>query len=280
MTNKEVQHGKIQAKTFIDATGDAVLGICQMERDTCRKPQLCEQIKGKFEEGIILQKKKIMTAVVLAAFGFSVGLGALAHAEFRPASSEAMEKRTGIPAAPGEDLSTDKLPASQRFVSSEDIQSKFSYQICLPRWYDSAKSYPLIVVINDVAGETDAKALLKQPDGVSAWVDELEQKQQYAIVLTVQSTKDFEAHVGRLTNTKGMEILTALLQSVRQNYAVNKDAIYGIGENRGAWAIQLINEEMPGYFKTTYLDENPTDGQANNKAIHDWLMKEMAAKAK
>ncbi|TYZ28554.1 hypothetical protein FZ041_07880 [Selenomonas caprae] len=98
--------------------------------------------------------------------------------------------------------------------------------------------------------------------------------------LTVQSTKDFEAHVGRLTNTRGMEILTSLLQSVRKNYAVNKDAIYGIGENRGAWAIQLINEELPGYFKTTYLDENPTDGQVNNKAIHDWLMKEMAAKAK
>ena len=61
-----------------------------------------------------MRKKKIMTAVALAAFGFSVGFGSLAQAEFRPASSEAMENRTGIPAAPGEDLSTDKLPASQR----------------------------------------------------------------------------------------------------------------------------------------------------------------------
>ena len=176
--------------------------------------------------------------------------------------------------------SEDKKLASQRFVSSELIQSKLDYQICLPRWYDSGKSYPLIIVINDVNGETDGKALLKQPDGVSAWVDELERKQQYAIVLTVQSTKDFEASVGRLSNTEGMNILRSLLQDMRQNYAVNKDAIYGIGENRGAWAIQLISEELPGYFKATYLDEKTADGKADNKAIHDWLMKEMAAQAK
>ena len=59
-----------------------------------------------------------------------------------------------------------------------------------------------------------------------------------------------------------------------------KDAIYGIGENRGAWVIQLISEELPGYFKATYLDEKTADGKADNKAIHDWLMKEMAAQAK
>ena len=35
-----------------------------------------------------------------------------------------------------------------------------------------------------------------------------------------------------------------------------------------SWVIQLINEELPGYFKSTYLDENTADGQINNKAIH------------
>jgi len=77
-----------------------------------------------------------------------------------------------------------------------------------------------------------------------------------------------------------MNILRSLLQDMRQNYAVNKDAVYGIGENRGAWVIQLISEELPGYFKATYLDEKTADGKADNKAIHDWLMKEMAAQAK
>lgn len=138
----------------------------------------------------------------------------------------------------------------------------------------------MIIVVNDVNGETDGRALLKQPDGVGAWVDELERKQQYAIVLTVQSTKDFEQRVGRLSNTEGMEIMRSLLQDVRQNYAVNKEAIYGIGENKGAWVIQLINEQLPSYFKAIYLDENTADGKADNKAIHDWLMKEMAAQVK
>jgi predicted peptidase len=73
----------------------------------------------------------------------------------------------------------------------------------------------------------------------------------------------------RPSNTEGMKILRSLLQDVRQNYAVNKDAIYGIGENRGAWVIQLISEELPGYFKATYLDEKTADGKADNKAIHD-----------
>ena len=71
-----------------------------------------------------------------------------------------------------------------------------------------------------------------------------------------------------------MNILRSLLQDMRQNYAV------GIGENRGAWVIQLISEELSGYFKATYLDEKTSDGKADNKAIHDWLMKEMAAQAK
>ena len=191
-------------------------------------------------------KKKIMMAATMAAFGFSFGFGGMAQAAVSQAPQTAVQK-----AVPGQDSSEDKKLASQRFVSSELIQSKLDYQICLPRWYDSGKSYPLIIVINDVNGETDGKALLKQPDGVSAWVDELERKQQYAIVLTVQSTKDFEARVGRLSNTEGMNILRSLLQDVRQNYAVNKNAIYGIGENRGAWAIQLISEELPGYCKAT-----------------------------
>ena len=220
-------------------------------------------------------RKKIVMAAALAALGVSFGFGGMAQAAVSQAPQTAVQK-----AVPGEDSSEDKKLASQRFVSSELIQSKLDYQICLPRWYDSGKSYPLIIVINDVNGETDGKALLKQPDGVSAWVDELERKQQYAIVLTVQSTKDFEARVGRLSNTEGMNILRSLLQDVRQNYAVNKNAIYGIGENRGAWAIQLISEELPGYFKATYLDEKTADGKADNKAIHDWLMKEMAAQAK
>ena len=214
-------------------------------------------------------RKKIVTAVAMAALGFSFGFGGMAQAEAGQAPQTAVQK-----AVPGQDSSEDKKLASQRFVSSELIQSKLDYQICLPRWYDSGKSYPLIIVINDVNGETDGKALLKQPDGVSAWVDELERKQQYAIVLTVQSTKDFEARVGRLSNTEGMNILRSLLQDMRQNYAV------GIGENRGAWVIQLISEELPGYFKATYLDEKTADGKADNKAIHDWLMKEMAAQAK
>ena len=220
-------------------------------------------------------QKKIMMAATIAALGFSFSFGGMAQAAVSQAPQTAVQK-----AVPGQDSSEDKKLASQRFVSSELIQSKLDYQICLPRWYDSGKSYPLIIVINDVNGETDGKALLKQPDGVSAWVDELERKQQYAIVLTVQSTKDFEARVGRLSNTEGMNILRSLLQDVRQNYAVNKNAIYGIGENRGAWVIQLISEELPGYFKATYLDEKTSDGKADNKAIHDWLMKEMAAQAK
>lgn len=220
-------------------------------------------------------QKKIMMAATIAALGFSFGFGGMAQAEVSQAPQRAVQT-----AVPGQDSSEDKKLASQRFVSSELIQSKLDYQICLPRWYDSGKSYPMIIVINDVNGETDGKALLKQPDGVSAWVDELERKQQYAIVLTVQSTKDFEARVGRLSNTEGMNILRSLLQDMRQNYAVNKDAIYGIGENRGAWVIQLISEELPGYFKATYLDEKTADGKADNKAIHDWLMKEMAAQAK
>ncbi|WP_026760461.1 hypothetical protein [Selenomonas ruminantium] len=220
-------------------------------------------------------QKKIMMAATIAALGFSFSFGGMAQAAVSQAPQTAVQK-----AVPGEDSSEDKKLASQRFVSSELIQSKLDYQICLPRWYDSGKSYPLIIVINDVNGETDGKALLKQPDGVSAWVDELERKQQYAIVLTVQSTKDFEARVGRLSNTEGMNILRSLLQDVRQNYAVNKNAIYGIGENRGAWVIQLISEELPGYFKAAYLDEKTADGKEDNKAIHDWLMKEMAAQAK
>ena len=74
--------------------------------------------------------------------------------------------------------------------------------------------------------------------------------------------------------------MRSLLQDVRHNYAVNKNAIYGIGENKGAWVIQLINEQLPSYFKAIYLDENTANGKADNKAIHDWLMKEMAAQVK
>ncbi|MBP3780761.1 MAG: hypothetical protein ILA30_03775, partial [Selenomonas sp.] len=87
-----------------------------------------------------MQKKKIVTAVAIAAFGVSVGFGAVAHADVRPASQGAVQT-----AMPGQDSSEDKKLASQRFVSSELIQSKLDYQICLPRWYDAGKSYPLIV---------------------------------------------------------------------------------------------------------------------------------------
>jgi len=220
-----------------------------------------------------MQKKKIVTAFAIAAFSFGFGFGSMAHAEFRSATPEALETHTGVKVPPGQDSAEDKKPASQRFVS---FGGKIPYQLCLPRWYDSAKAYPLIVVVNDVAGETDEKALLKQPGGVTAWADELENNQQYVIVLTIQGTKSSEASVGRLSSTKGMDTIRDILKDVRRNYGVNKDAIYGIGENKGAWVIQLINEELPSYFKATYLDENTADGQVNNQAIHDWLMNQLS----
>ena len=87
-------------------------------------------------------QKKIMMAATIAALGFSFSFsfGGMAQAAVSQAPQTAVQK-----AVPGEDSSEDKKLASQRFVSSELIQSKLDYQICLPRWYDSGKSYPLMI---------------------------------------------------------------------------------------------------------------------------------------
>ena len=69
-------------------------------------------------------QKKIMMAATIAALGFSFSFGGMAQAAVSQAPQTAVQK-----AVPGEDSSEDKKLASQRFVSSELIQSKLDYQI-------------------------------------------------------------------------------------------------------------------------------------------------------
>ncbi|MCH4217087.1 MAG: esterase [Megasphaera sp.] len=133
------------------------------------------------------------------------------------------------------------------------------YNLYLPRSYDPAKSYPLVVFIADASANTDDSTTpLYQGNGAVVWASPQWQAQHPCIVLAPQYTKKLVLSLGMMTTddnvwTSGLQLTTDLIYHVLSTYSVDRNRIYGTGQSQGGMANIAISDRHPGLFAGQFL---------------------------
>ncbi len=145
------------------------------------------------------------------------------------------------------------------YYEDADVPATIPYNLYLPKGYDPAKKYPMVVFIGDASANTDDDTgALYQGNGGTIWATEKEQQKHPAIVLVPQYRKQLIYQLGMMTKddhkwTPGLTLVRNLIHHVRDSYAVDKDRIYGTGQSQGGMANIALSDKEPDLFAGQYL---------------------------
>lgn len=133
------------------------------------------------------------------------------------------------------------------------------YNLYLPKNYDPAKKYPMVVFIGDASVDTnDPKTSLYQGNGGTIWAEPAEQAKHECIILIPHYTDDLINELGMMTTdsnvwTPGLTLTWDLIFDVTKKYAVDTGRIYGMGQSQGGMANIAISDKYPDFFAAQLL---------------------------
>lgn len=128
------------------------------------------------------------------------------------------------------------------------------YNLYIPKDYDAANAYPLLMFIPDAgANGSDPLLFLTQGIGGIIWASEQEQAKHPSFVVAVQIPYEI-----RLTNNdhkaaEQIEYLKELLDAIVQTYHIDNKRIYITGQSQGCMASCELNIRYPEYFAASLL---------------------------
>jgi predicted peptidase len=162
-----------------------------------------------------------------------------------------------------------KQPLVDKFVCGEYGGEKYS--LFIPKNYDVAKEYPLVLFIEDagVLG-SDARIALAQGLGAVVWSRPEEQAEHECFVLAPQvagptiTNDDFEA-------TEELEVIKNLLDYIVDKYSIDKNRIYATGQSMGCMSICELNIRYPDLFAASLL----VAGQWNPETMVECINKNL-----
>ena len=109
------------------------------------------------------------------------------------------------------------------------------YNLYLPAEYSADKHYPLVVFIGDMTTVgTNCEKPLKQGWGGLIWAKEEEQSKHECIVAVPVYPQTILDDRNGYEMTDYVELTPRLIKNIAENYAVDKDRIYGTGQSMGA----------------------------------------------
>ncbi len=148
------------------------------------------------------------------------------------------------------------IDSFQQFIYTDPVSgNSMPYNLYLPRDYDSAKKYPLLFFVADASANiNEIKTPLFQGNGATSFA----QDKYDCIILAPQYTADLVDKLGMMTTdeniwTDGLELTKNLLFDVINNYAVDKNRIYGTGQSQGGMANIAISDRYPDIFAAQLL---------------------------
>lgn len=145
------------------------------------------------------------------------------------------------------------------YYEDADVPATIPYNLYLPKGYDPAKKYPMVVFIGDASANTDDdQGALYQGNGGTVWAAENEQQKHPAIVLVPQYRKQLIYQLGMMTKddhkwTPGLTLVRNLIHHVIDTYAVDKERVYGTGQSQGGMANIALSDKEPNLFAAQYL---------------------------
>ena len=153
--------------------------------------------------------------------------------------------------------------SQQTYVDSNTGLS-VTYNLFLPKDYDASKSYPMVVFIADSScAKGDAQQSLTQGLGALVWAtDEWQAAHPSIVCVPTYPETILDDHNG-YTTTEYVELTKRLIDSVSNEYAVDKSRVYGTGQSMGCMTTLILASEYPDLYAACMF----VDGQWDVSAL-------------
>jgi len=148
------------------------------------------------------------------------------------------------------------------FTDSKQNDAQLMYNLYIPRDYDPAKQYPLILFMHDAGTVSpEIKATLYQGKGAVVWTTPEWQEKHPCFVLApqydtviVDDNYDYGPELDRTIH---------LVEELTAKYSIDKKRIYNTGQSMGGMTSIAMDVKYPDFFAASYLvackwDENVT----------------------
>ncbi len=153
---------------------------------------------------------------------------------------------------------------TQQTYTDADTGLSVTYNLYLPKDYDSSKSYPMVVFIADsTCANGDAQQSLTQGLGALVWATDEWQAVHPTIVCVPTYPETILDDRNGYSTTEYVELTKRLIDSVSNEYAVNKDRVYGTGQSMGCMTTLILASEYPDLYAACMF----VDGQWDVSAL-------------
>lgn len=140
----------------------------------------------------------------------------------------------------------------QAEFSDPKTGDRLKYNLFIPRDYDPAKSYPLVLFMHDAgATSTDPLTTLRQGLGAVAWASREDQARHPCFVLAPQ-------YSGLIANdrsetTSMLDTTVDLIGKLAADYAIDRSRLYATGQSGGCMMSIAMNIKYPDLFAASFL---------------------------
>ncbi len=152
----------------------------------------------------------------------------------------------------------------QLVYDDEQTGSSITYNLYLPEGYGASSSYPMVVFIADSSCTgNDASRSLKQGRGALVWACE-EWQSVYPTIVAVPTypVTILDDH-GSYTETEYVELTKRFVDYMKENYAVDKERVYGTGQSMGCMTSLILAAKYPDLYAACMF----VDGQWDITAL-------------
>ncbi|GHV56812.1 peptidase [Spirochaetia bacterium] len=132
------------------------------------------------------------------------------------------------------------------------VFKELMYNLFVPKNYDPAKAYPLVLFMVDAGGVgTDPVKTLTQGLGAVIWATPEEQAKHECFVLAPQYTRVMADDNSE--TTEDMDITIDLIRDLITRYNIDANRIYNTGQSMGCMTSIAMNIKYPQMFAASFL---------------------------
>ncbi len=147
------------------------------------------------------------------------------------------------------------------------------YNLFIPKEYEAAKSYPLVLFMHDAGATSDVtRTTLLQGLGAICWASPEDQAKRPCFVLAPQYEEIIADDESR---TSGMLDTTVdLVKALTEQYNIDKSRLYATGQSGGCMMSIAMNIKYPDLFAASFLVAGQWDPTLVKPLAHEklWIL--------
>jgi predicted peptidase len=136
--------------------------------------------------------------------------------------------------------------------SDQKTGRSLKYNLFVPKNYDAAKSYPLVLFMHDAGATSDVtRTTLFQGLGAIAWASPEDQTARPCFVLAPQYAEiiaDDDSRTSAMLDTT-IDLVTVLVEE----YSIDRNRLYATGQSGGCMMSIAMNIKYPDFFAASFL---------------------------